>query len=103
MRKLNTSDLMTVVAIFGKVGTQLKTEEGMTNAQVGIQFLATAAQYAEEDLTKLLASVSEMEVEEFKNMPIDYPIEVIEHLAENEDLQTFFTRVKGLTEKVFKK
>ena len=103
MRKLNTSDLMTVVSIFGKVGTQLKTTEDMTNAQVGIQFLATAAQYAEEDLTKLLASVSEMEIEEFKNMPIDYPLEVIEQLAENEDLQTFFKRVKGLTEKLFKK
>jgi hypothetical protein len=103
MRKLNTSDLMTVVSIFGKVGTQLKTDENMTNAQVGIQFMATAAQYAEDDLTKLLASVSEMSIEEFKKMPIDYPLEVIEYLSEEEDLQTFFKRVKGLTEKLFKK
>jgi hypothetical protein len=94
---------MTVVTIFGKVGTQLKTDENMTNAQVGVQFLATAAQFAEQDLTKLLASVSEMSIEEFKAMPIDYPLEVIEYLAEQEDLQTFFKRVKGLTEKLFKK
>lgn len=103
MRKLNTNDLMTVVGILGKVGANIKTSEGMTNAQVGLQFLSTAAQYAEQDLTRLLANVSEMTIEEFKEMPIDYPIEVIEWLAENEDLASFFKRVKGLTEKLFQK
>lgn len=103
MRKLNTNDLMTVVGILGKVGANLKARDGMTNAEIGLQFLATAAQYAEQDLTRLLASVSEMDIEEFRKMPIDYPLEVIEWLAENEDLTSFFKRVKGLTEKLFQK
>ena len=94
---------MTVVGILGKVGANLKTADNMTNAQVGLQFLSTAAQYAEQDLTRLLANVAEMEIEEFKAMPIDYPLEVIEWLAENEDLTGFFERVKGLTGKLFKK
>lgn len=103
MRKLNVSDLMKVVKIFGKVGTNLKMNQEMSNSEVGIQFMATAAQYAEDDLTELLASVSEMSVEEFRKQPIDFPIGVIEELAEQEDLKTFFTRAKALTEKLFKK
>lgn len=103
MRNLNTSDLMTAVAIFGKVGTNLKTTEDMSNAQIGIHFLSIAAQFAEEDITKLLASISEMSIEEFRKQPIDYPITVIEELAEQEDLKSFFNRVKALTEKLYKK
>lgn len=103
MRKLNTSDLMTVVSIFGKVGSNLKTSEDMTNAQIGIHFVSVAAQYAEEDITKLLASISEMSIEQFRKQPIDFPITVIEELAEQEDLKAFFNRVKGLTEKLYKK
>jgi len=103
IRNLNASDLMAVVTIFGKVGSNLNMQEGMTNAAMGIQFVSTACQYAEQDMTELLASISQMTVEEFKKMPIDFPLEIIEQLAEKEDLKAFFTRVKALTEKLFKK
>lgn len=103
MRKLNVSDLTKVVKILGKVGTNLNLSQEMSNAEIGLNFISTAAQYADEDLTSLLASIAEMPVEEFKKMPIDYPLEVIEELAETEDLKTFFTRAKALTGKLFKK
>ena len=101
MRKLNSKDLMTVVKIVGKVGTTLKPEPDATEAQLGINFFASALIYAESDIKPLLASVAEMTEEEFDKMPFDYPLEVIEWLAENEDLGAFFTRVKQLSGRLF--
>jgi uncharacterized protein YutE (UPF0331/DUF86 family) len=103
LRKLNALDLMKVVTIFGKVGANLKFSDEMSNTQLGIHFISVACQYAEKEVTELLASLAKMSVEDFGKQPIDFPIEVIESLAEKEDLKSFFTRVGNLTKKLSKK
>lgn len=103
MRKLNTLDLLKVTSMFGKIGKKVEISEGMTEQQIGLTFFASALEHAETELKELLAGVAEMTVEEFEKMPFDYPLDVIEHLIENEDMQGFLQRVKGLIEKLSKK
>lgn len=103
LRKLNALDLMKVVTIFGKVGANLKLSEEMNNTQLGIHFISIACQYAEQEVSELLASVAQMTIVEFGEQPIDFPLQVIEQLAEKEDLKSFFMRAGNLMKKVTKK
>jgi hypothetical protein len=100
MRRLNTSDLIKTATLLGKIGKQVQITEEMSTAQIGITLFSTVMQYAESDLKSLLAGIAEMDVEEFEQMPFDYPLEVIEQLAETEDLNRFFDRVKTLQRKL---
>ena len=108
MRELNTKDLMKAVGIAGKISRnakdafRLKEGEEMSSLGVGMTFFGVAMEYAETDFKELLASIAEMTVEEFDKQPFDFPIEVIEHLAETEDLQGFLLRVGNLTKKLSK-
>ena len=109
MRALNTSDLMKAVAIAGKIGLKakdsLKTQEGeqMSSLAIGMTFFSVAAEHAEKDLKAFLAGIAEMSIEEFDKQPFDFPIAVIEHLAETEDLQGFLQRVTTLMKKLSRK
>jgi hypothetical protein len=103
IRKLNALDLMKVVTIFGKVGANLKLSEEMSNTQLGVHFISVACQYAEKEVSELLASLVGMSMAEFQKQDIDFPLDVIEQLAEQEDLRSFFTRVGNLTKKLSKK
>jgi hypothetical protein len=100
MRKLNAQDLFKTATILGKIGTHLKVGSNMTPQEIGINFFSSALQYAESDLKSLLASISEKSLKDFEEMPFDYPIQVIEELAENEDIQSFLERVKSLAKKM---
>jgi len=99
MRRLNSNDLMTCVAIFGKVGNNLKVEAGASEAALGMQFVSSALSFAQSDIKVLLADIAEMTVEEFEQQPFDFPITVVEWLFDNEDMKSFFQRVKALTQK----
>ena len=103
LRKLNALDLMKVVTIFGKVGANLKLSEEMSNTQLGINFIATACQYAEKEVSEFLASIANMTIDEFGKQDIDFPLLVIEELAEKEDLKSFFMRAGNLMKKITKK
>ena len=103
MRKLNASDLLKCTAILGRVGKRLEIDETMNDKQIGISFLASAMEHAETDLKGLLAGIAEISIEDFEKQPFDYPIEVVEFLADNEDLAGFLQRVKSLTIKLSKK
>lgn len=108
MRKLNTADLMKAVSIAGKISFKakdsfrLKEGEEVSSLGVGMTFFGVAMEYAESEFKELLASIAEMSVEEFDKQPFDFPIEVIEHLAETEDLQGFLQRVGNLTKRLSK-
>jgi hypothetical protein len=99
MRNLNSNDLMTCVAIFGKVGDKLKIEEGTPEAAIGMKFVSSALSFAQSDIKALLADIAEMSIEDFEQQPFDYPITVVEWLFDNEDMKSFFQRVKALTQK----
>jgi hypothetical protein len=40
-----------------------------------------------------------MSIEDFEKQPFDFPITVVEWLFDNEDMKSFFQRVKALTQK----
>lgn len=109
MRALNTADLMKAVTIAGKIShkikDQLNTEESekLSSLQIGMAVIGAAMQYAETEFTELLASIAEMNIEEFKKQPFDYPIQVIEELAEKEDLADFLQRVTSLRKRLSKR
>jgi hypothetical protein len=100
---------MKCVAIAGKIGFKakealvVKQGEELNSIQVGLAFFSVAMQYAETDFKELLASIAEMSVEEFEQQPFDFPITILEHLAETEDLKSFLERVQTLAKKVFGK
>jgi hypothetical protein len=102
MRKLNTLDLIKGSAILGKIGKNIDVPEGAGNAQVGIAIFSAVMQHAETDFKAWLADIAEMTTEEFEKMPFDYPLELLENLAEQEDLSRFFERVKKLMGKMKK-
>lgn len=99
---------MKAVAIAGKISYKSKDAfklsqgEEMTSLGVGMTFFGVAMEHAESDFKSLLASIAEMPVEEFDKQPFDFPLQVIEHLAETEDLPAFLQRVGNLTKKLFK-
>lgn len=95
IRRLNTRDVFKVAGILGKV-----YRPGMTYAEGNeASFAATlmsAIPVAEESIITFLASILNLTVEEFDNLPPDALFDVIEGLAKSEDLKRFFDKVKGL-------
>lgn len=103
MRKLNTADLMKCATILGKVGGNIKLRDGATAPEIGMAFFSSALQYAETDLRALLASVAEMTEEEFDKQPFEYPLQIIEELAEKDEFTNFLERLKVLQKRLSKK
>lgn len=103
MRKLNTNDLIKCSALLGKIGKQIELQEGMSNAQIGITIFSTIMQYAESDFKIILADIAEMPIEEFEKQDFDFPLLILEEIAEKQDLLSFFIRVQNLTRKLQRK
>lgn len=103
MRKLNTNDFIKCASLLGKIGKELEIDEGMSNAQVGVSIFATCMKHAETDFKIILADIAEMTVEEFEQQDFDFPIVLIEQISEQQNLQSFFIRVKGLANKITRK
>jgi hypothetical protein len=103
MRKLQAKDLLKCATILGKVGENLKLDENATNVQVGLLFFSNALKYAETDLSEFLADIAEMSPQEFGEQPFDYPLEIIDHLVETEDIKSFLQRVKAIQGRLSKK
>jgi hypothetical protein len=103
MRRLSTSDLIKTASLLGKIGREVKLAPDMSNAEIGLVMFSAVATKADAELKELLAGIAEMTIEEFEKQPFDYPLELIEQLAEQEDLSRFFTRVKALQAKLSSK
>lgn len=126
VRRLKTKDLFTVATIIAKCGNDFfitagrlligmndeeevengkkgkKEEKRKTNyGAIGISVFTSLLKYADTDIKEWLASMVEMEVKEFDELPIDAPVEIIEEMARQEDLKDFFTRVMGLRKNIF--
>lgn len=104
VRRLQTSDLFKVATMLSKItaGASKDVLEGMTATQTGALFISNAFRFAETDVKAWLAELVDMSVEEFDKLPFDAPIEIVEALADQEDLASFFQRVKGLAGKITK-
>lgn len=105
IRNLQTSDFFKVATIISKITAEaMKDIVGGTQdtAQVGAAFISSAFKHAETDVKIWLASLIGKTPAEFDEMPFDTPLEIIEVLAERENLKSFFLRAKGLAGKVSK-
>jgi hypothetical protein len=98
MRKLNAGDLMKMVSLFGKIGSEvkLKSEDMKDTSAMGIRIFTTALQYAENEISEFLASIAEMDLPTFHQQGFDYPLEVIEQIVKGEDFSHFLQRLKAL-------
>lgn len=110
MRNLNTDDFFKTVEILGKVGQYAnnifdkRSETGeISSAQVAMTFFSMAMQHASKDFKELLASIAEMSIEDFNAQPFSYPLEVVEAIAETEDIKSFLQRASNFSKTILKK
>jgi hypothetical protein len=102
MKKLRVNHLTKAVTIAGKIGNNVAVTKDMTAEQIGMAYFLSAMELAETEITELLADIAEMSIEEFKQQPMDFALQVIEEVAEKEDLMSFLERAKALN-KIFKR
>lgn len=101
VRALNAGDFHTLVNIAGKISSDALIEITRSSTQIneiqaGFAFITAAMKYANSDIKGLLCSLVGLEPGDYDKQPFDFPIQIIEKVAEQEDLQTVFLRVKGL-------
>lgn len=104
IRRLKTKDFFTVATLLGKMASEATKEigEGSSASQIGTIFVSNALKFAEKDLKNWLADLAGIEPKEFDELPFDAPIDIIEQLAEREDLNSFLQRVMQLRSKFTK-
>jgi hypothetical protein len=104
VRRLKTKDFFTVASLLGKMAGDASKEisDGATASQIGTIFVSNALKYAEKDIKTWLADLVNIKPEEFDGLAFDAPIEIIEQLAEKEDLLSFLQRVQQLRGKLTK-
>ena len=102
VRKLVTRDLFSLAKIMGKFGDDMKPIIGeIQNEQaLGFMFLSTALKHADEDFKSWVADLVGIEPNEVDEQPIEFLPDVLEALAEQEDLPGFFARARGFATKM---
>jgi hypothetical protein len=101
VRKLKAIDVFRVAKILSKMSKSAIQElkEETNELQMSYIFMTSALEQAENELLSFFADLVEMETEEFEELGVDAPIDVIEQLAEKEDLKNFLQRVRALMKK----
>lgn len=101
IRRLKTKDFFQVAKILSKLGNKVMQQlnEETNSMQAGLLLLTTALENAESDMLEWLADLAGKTPEEFEEMDFDTPLLVIEALAEKEDLNRFFVKVRALIQK----
>lgn len=101
IRKLNAGDLHKLLEIAGKLASDslieiMRSEQKVNEIQAGFAFVSAALKYANKDIKELLCSLAGLKLTEYEQQAFDFPIQVIEKVAEQEDINKVFLRVKGL-------
>lgn len=105
VRRLKTKDFFTVATMLSKMAGDAMhgmADAANNSAQVGATFISSALKYAESDLKAWLSDLVGIKPDEFDELPFDAPLEIVEQLADKENLVNFFLRVKGLRDKITK-
>lgn len=125
IRQLKTKDIFTLANMLLKVSGEAqeelttlitskhlenkdKTKEEQLQDQMdlGLQIFFSLSnklmEYAEDDLIRWFADLTDMTVEEFYDTEITASLDVIENLSEREDLQNFLSRAFSLYKKMTK-
>lgn len=112
VKRLNTQHFWGIVSMIRKGGKEaiLKLQdlnkkgaapedEKAAELERGMIIFDVAMEYAEKDLQALFADLAGMTLEEYKEAPYDLTLDIIEQLAEQEDLASFFKRAASFTKK----
>jgi hypothetical protein len=97
LRRLNTYDVFKVVPIVSKGASAILAGNGsLSNAQM-LQVLFSALLSSEKEVIELLASIIGVAPQDFRDgerFPMTTMVDIIEALAEHEDLKAFTERVQ---------
>lgn len=122
VRRLSVSDVFKFAKLLSKVGTDvlgqinftqpeipedateeeveaIKSQVAEQQRQIGFTLFASLAEY-ENDLLDFLASLTDKTLPEFKALPPEAALDVIQVLAEGEDLKRFFEKARALANKL---
>jgi hypothetical protein len=103
VRPLNTKDFWSILQIVRKGGKaafmQLKQVDQDNEMGAAMVLLDIGLEYAEKDLSKLLADLAGMDAEQYNGAPFDTTLTIIEKLEKQEDLKSFFTRAAAFIKK----
>jgi len=108
IRKLEVRDLFTVARMLSKVagGVRSQLAEAMGEKkgkkkvnpmELGMAMFSTLFVESEQDMKEWLASLIGKEVEEFNVMPAVVVLDLIEGLAQQDDIRDFFMRASSLS------
>ena len=105
VRRLKTGDFLKIAGMIGQMSTDVirNMTATTTEYQAGILFLSSALKQCEKEIKELLADLVGKKPEEFAEMPFDVPIQILDAVAEQEDMQKVFLQLKGLMKKFFPK
>lgn len=98
IRRLSVIDVFKVASILGKVYKQSggirPQAQGENQEQSFTLLFLSALPTMEKEIVEFLSSLIGVTTEEFANLPPESIIDIIEGLAQSEDLKRFFNRVK---------
>ena len=104
VRPLCVNDLFSVAKIIAKAtGEGMKALANMQDAgerEVGMAIVTVGVAHAEKETKAWLADLIGKKPEELGKMPMTTALDIVEQLAEQEDIKTFFTRASALAGKM---
>lgn len=104
VRPLVVDDLFAVAKIIAKAtGEGMKALASMQDAserEVGMAIVTVGVAHAEKETKAWLADLIGKTPEELGKMPMTAALDIVEQLAEQEDLRAFFTRASALAKKL---
>jgi len=107
IRELNVKDVFAVARMLGKItkGARLQLASVLTGkkpnpTEVGIVIFQSLVTEGEEDLKAWLADLIGKETAEFEAMPATVVLDIVEKLAEKEDIRDFFGKASLLATKL---
>ena len=110
LRQLQVKDVFAVARMLGKItkGARLELVSAFSGKQInptelGVALLQSIFTEAEDDLKVWLADLASVDKAEFEKMPAVAVLDIVEKLAEQEDIRDFFTRASLLAGKIAKK
>ena len=82
---------------------EIKKQKADADMERGMILFDIAMEHAETDLQKLFADLADMTLDEYQQADFDLTLEIIEQLADKEDLASFFQRAANFAKKFLPK
>ena len=101
VRELKTKDLLKITSILGKSAGETRKELANVGAMSGMElglliFQVILSKADDDEMKEWLASLIDMEVEEFEETDFDTTLDIVEELQQRDDVDSFFKRAARL-------